>query len=331
MQQEMLFRGIPMPNENTCMDENGNNIDQEPEKNDTPDSDGSESTQEKSSPENDDFKVSPSTLAMVPKLAGLKDLNELQLYIFDQMMELLKDTPYQAQAVAVSRLSMNASVIDLVKDNTNLISMILHVLKEFEVEVSVVEYSTAMQKNDRRIRFSPDGKYDLRTLQMGIAELISLMNEYKLVAKTATSHKVDLESKTTSLSGDLKRFQDEVRRLQAVPPPPKVFKPYVLMRTWINKSGVLQQRFIAKDKEVGYKETQHITKALRYEDQNSPLKRLIHLCDNSDEYQIKNIQNYAVYSIHYIQTNNVYVEGDIAIALAKARARAEKRNQQTQE
>ena len=255
--------------------------------------------------------------------AGCEPVDEMKLYVFENMLELLKGVPGQFEAIAVARLALLGSVTGLVQQNSALISLVQMVCEKFEVTVKVTQINgtTVFEKD---LPILANQKYDIKTLQMGMISLISKMNIIVSEGAEKTKQVAKATNDIDNLKEDVRRLTARVKELSSVPPPPEVEKPYRLSRSYVNKDGDTINRYIAKCDESGYKSTRMLSKALAWDNAEKALERLVHLNQNAQDYPIPHIFDFKLVSLHTVSSHTNKGSTELQLALAKARARAEK-------
>lgn len=249
-------------------------------------------------------------------------VNEMRLYVFEEMMKLLDNVPSQFEAIAVARLALLGSVTGMVEQNSSLISLVQNVCEKFGVTVKVTQVNGA-NVYEKDLPIIANAQYDFKTLQMGMIALIAKMNGYVAEAQAATKQLENAENTILALKTESSRLNTRVKDFLNVPPPPTVEKPYRLARSYV-KDGKQLFSYVTKDETNGYKSTRNLSKALQWDDVTKATERLVHLTQNATEYPISNIWEFSVISIHAMNNHASKVETELQLALSQARTRAEK-------
>jgi len=249
-------------------------------------------------------------------------IDEMKLYVFENMMELLKGVPGQFESIAVARLALLGSVTGLVQQNAALMSLIQNVCEKFAVTVKTTEI-VGTSVFERDLPILANHKHDVKTLQMGMISLISKMNSIQSEAQANAQEVSKAASTIDNLKEDVRRMTARAKELSSVPPPPEVEKPFRLSRTYVNKEGETVNSYIAKCDESGYKSTRALSKALAWDNAEKALERLVHLNQNAQDYPIPHIFDFKLVSLHTVTHANKG-STELQLALSKARARAEK-------
>jgi hypothetical protein len=253
---------------------------------------------------------------------GKVEINEMTLYVFEKMLELLNNVPNQFEAIAVARLALLGSVTNLVKQNAELTSLLQGLCEKFAVSVKVTAVNNE-RVYEHDLAIVKNSQYDLVTLQRGIATLTAKMDIIVNTGSDKDSAIVNHKNTISNLTEDLARANNRIKEYANVPPPPMVEKPYRLARFYV-KDGVARSSYIAKCPENGYKVTRRLKEALVWETADKAVERLVHLTQNYSDYSISNIHQYGLITIHYIVNNMTSVDPNLQLALATARAIVEK-------
>jgi hypothetical protein len=250
-------------------------------------------------------------------------LTEMRLYVFEQMMELLKNVPDQFETLAVARLALIGNVTGLVQQNANLMSLVQSVCEWFGVTVRVTAYN-GTQVFEQDLAIVADSRYDIKTLQQAMISLKAKINIIVSEAEAKGKLHDELNNKIINMTEETVRLQNRIKEFANAPPPLTIEKPFRLARSFI-KDGQVRFLYICKDEtgDQGYKVTKHLSKALAWDDAGKAAERLVHLMQNALEYPIPKIYDYNVLSLH-VMNPSTKISTETQLALSQARIRAEK-------
>lgn len=248
-------------------------------------------------------------------------VDEMRLYVFEEMLNLLKNVPNQFEAIAISRLALMGSVTGLVKQNAEVISLVQNIFEKFDIKVTVTQVN-GENIYQRELPIKVNERYDLTTLQMAGVALIAKLNGIIAESARLQSEVSSNQSLIESLKRETSNQSNRIKELASVPPPPAIDKPFRLVRISV-KDGETQYRYIGKCETNGYKVTRSLAKALAWEDAGKAIERLVHLNQNATDYPIPSIYDYQLIGLHYLPHTGK-VSPELQLALAQARTRAAK-------
>ncbi|MDE1905767.1 MAG: hypothetical protein KGH75_04880 [Rhodospirillales bacterium] len=263
---------------------------------------------------NEDKNLDNAVASMMQDLEDVAQ-DESKIYVFEQMMSLLKQSENNYEAIALARLALAGSTAALVEQNAILISLVQNLCSQFEVTVKTTKIVDT-NVYEQNLPIKAGYKYDIKTLQMGVISLIAKMNHIVSASKSNEQNYLNAEKTISVLKAEGYRLGERVKDLQNAPPPQMLQKPYRIMRSY-TKDGQVCHSFICKDEELGYKSTKNITKSLAWEDLEKAVDRLIHLNQNATEYSISKIYEFNVVSLHHMTVTKGSPESQLALSNAK--------------
>ena len=274
-------------------------------------------------PAKETLPIEPSVLqAIAAADMDSTELNSAEMQVFSAFLHCLKDTPYHYEAIAASRLALLGNVSKLLHENAALSSVIANVCERFDVYVTSTNVANG-EVHEARMPVLRDGKYDAKTLQLGLLSLVTRFNSIVAERDSAKSLLQQDSVKIERLTEDVRRHAGEAAKLREIPQLPKIVKPFVISSLFSKKDEKPLQRYICKDEELGYTSKPLLAQAMRFGDLNKAAELLVYLNDKQSEYPIRKIHAYSVMALHYstVPYSNMDTETNLRLVAAQNRAK----------